>query len=446
MKKVIFLVIFTTASFCVRAQLTIIDRGTCGNSLTWVLTGDSTLTISGSDTMPDYYSWSGGTPWDAYKNDITSVVIGDNVTTIGRAAFRDCINLTAVTIPNSITSIGANAFSRCFNLTSITIPNSVTSIGGSAFESCRNLTSVTIPDSVTSIGSHAFGGCRNLTSVTISNSVTSIGNGAFVWCYNLISVTLSNSFTSIEDVTFAWCTSLTSITIPNSVMAIKGNAFAGCSSLASVTIPNSVTAIGQWAFSGCSGLRAITVHATTPPAILFNIENQVFRDVPDTIPVYIPCGTYNDYSTASGWDYFSNFIDPITKDTSFYTATLSQGETYSDNNFTNLAEAGRYCITLQNVNDCDSVVCLNLRYETGMADIHNYMSLQIYPNPTVGQLIIDNGELMINNVELFDAYGKSVLRQGKQSGAIQKIDISHLANGIYLLKINNNIVKKIIKY
>ncbi|MBR3028596.1 MAG: leucine-rich repeat protein, partial [Bacteroidales bacterium] len=42
-------------------------------------------------------------------------------------------------------------------LTSVTIGNSVTSIGDSAFNHCTSLTSVTIGNSVTSIGSYDFG-------------------------------------------------------------------------------------------------------------------------------------------------------------------------------------------------------------------------------------------------------------------------------------------------
>jgi hypothetical protein len=77
----------------------------------------------------------------------------------------DCTNLTSVTIGNSVTSIGSKAFVACSGLTSVTIPNSVTSIGDYAFQWCSSLTSVTIGNSVTSIGDYAFYGCSSLTSI-----------------------------------------------------------------------------------------------------------------------------------------------------------------------------------------------------------------------------------------------------------------------------------------
>jgi len=53
--------------------------------------------------------------------------------------------------------------------------------------------------------------------------------------------------------------------------------------------------------------------------------------------------------------------------------------------------------------------------------------------------------LTIEKVEIYDIYGKFVLRHCERSEAIQIVDISHLSNGVYFLKINNNKIIKIIK-
>ena len=132
--------------------------------------------------------------------ELTSVTIGNGVTSIGNWAFENCTGLTSITIPDSITSIGG-AFANCTGLTSITIPDSVTSIGGSAFENCTGLTSITIPNSVTSIGDYAFARCSKLTSVTIGNSVSLINYAAFYDCTNLTNVYYEGSedqWTSID--------------------------------------------------------------------------------------------------------------------------------------------------------------------------------------------------------------------------------------------------------
>ncbi len=62
-------------------------------------------------------------------------------------------------------NVGENAFYNCSSLTSVTIGNSVTSIGYDAFYNCSSLISVTLGNSVISIGSSAFYGCSSLKTV-----------------------------------------------------------------------------------------------------------------------------------------------------------------------------------------------------------------------------------------------------------------------------------------
>ena len=89
--------------------------------------------------------------------------------------------MTSVTIGNSVTSIGGYAFYYCSGLTSVTIPNSVTSIGDMAFSDCTGLTSITIGNSVTEIGECAFGKCSGLTRIDAypNPEKVSIGADAF---------------------------------------------------------------------------------------------------------------------------------------------------------------------------------------------------------------------------------------------------------------------------
>ena len=139
----------------------VIASGECGadgDNLTWVLTEEGILTISGSGKMQDY-SDSSVAPWYAKRAKILSVVIEDGVTSIGDLAFLNCSRLTSVTIPGGVASIGDEAFFGCSNLANVTIPRSVTFIGSEAFYACWDLIDITFAhrfhDTLT-IGSDAF--------------------------------------------------------------------------------------------------------------------------------------------------------------------------------------------------------------------------------------------------------------------------------------------------
>ncbi len=80
--------------------------------------------------------------WHDYCGQITSVVVEEGVTTIGKGAFQGFTNLTSVSLPASLSEIHAQAFDGCSSLTAITIPSGVTKVSAGAFSSCNVLAHV----------------------------------------------------------------------------------------------------------------------------------------------------------------------------------------------------------------------------------------------------------------------------------------------------------------
>ena len=273
-----------------------------------------------------------------YCDGLTSITIPDSVTSIGNSAFCNCDSLTSVTIGNGVTTIGDSAFEACESLTSVTIPDSVTTIGEDAFQYCTSLTSVTIPDSVTTIGNSAFEACESLTSVTIPDSVTTIGDNAFFECDGLTSVTIGNGVTSIGGWAFFSCDNLTSVTITDSVTTIGNSAFYYCDSLTSVTIGNGVTSIGAGAFSGCNGLTSIVVDEDNEN---YCSENGILFSKDKTSLICYPAGKNGAYVipdtvTTIGEDAFQHCTSLTSVTTGNGVTSIGAGAFYGCNGLTSV--------------------------------------------------------------------------------------------------------------
>ena len=258
-RLLVICMLVTMLPMSVFAESSEIASGTCGDNLTWSLT-DGILAISGIGPMVDYSS-SGQkvVPWYYYRDAITSVVVGSNVTSIGNYAFAACDKLVCVEIGNSISTIGRNAFINCRSLTSVTIPDSVTTISSDTFYGCTSLVSVDIGNNVTTIGGYAFANCTSLTNVRIGSKVSTIGGYAFKGCTSLININIPDSVTGIYWNAFEDCDSLTDVTIPENVSTIGDHAFFKCDSLTNLSIGNGVTTIGESAFWGCKNLTNIII-------------------------------------------------------------------------------------------------------------------------------------------------------------------------------------------
>ncbi|MCL2290920.1 MAG: chitobiase/beta-hexosaminidase C-terminal domain-containing protein [Bacteroidetes bacterium] len=73
----------------------------------------------------------------------------------------------------------------------------------------------------------------------------------------------------------------------------------------------------------------------------------------------------------------------------------------------------------------------------------------VYPNPTKGELRVTSDKLQIEDIEIFDVYGRKVSSNHLiTSSSHQKINIETLSSGIYFIKLNTDkgeVVKKMIK-
>ncbi len=232
-------------------------EGTCGESLTWTLDTDGTLTISGTGKMADFPA---AAPWAAYKMQILSLSVAEGVTTLGNAAFSGCSRLSDVALPGSLTAIGDEAFRACHALTQISVPNNVTRLGDRAFFACSALSKVQLPAKLKSIGGSAFESCSALTALIIPNGVAEISSGAFRDCTALAHMELPGSVKHVTAGLFSGCESLKSVVLGDGIESIASGAFSSCG-LESVSIPASVKTVYQTAFQECWALKTAEIAA-----------------------------------------------------------------------------------------------------------------------------------------------------------------------------------------
>lgn len=240
--------------------------GKCGPSAYWSFDSSTgTLTISGSGAMNDY-EYGNDYPWMDYRDSIQTIVIGDQITQIGRNAFP-WTACSTIQFGKSVRSIGAEAFSGCRNLNGdLTLPDSVQIVGDSAFAGCTGLTgTLTLGNGLQTIGFNAFYGCPFSGDLVIPDSVTMIGIQAF-YCrpYYLPetqgTLTLGKNLRTIGESAFCESRYTGSLTIPDSVVEIGERAFYQCENLnGTLTLGKNLRTIGKEAFSGCAFTGSLTI-------------------------------------------------------------------------------------------------------------------------------------------------------------------------------------------
>ena len=243
---------------------------------------------------------------------------------IGAHVLENCTELTSVNLGEGVTSIGESAFYGCNKLNSFELPASVSLIGNSMLADCNALTTIgvskentmydsrnncnaiietetnklvaacnqtRIPESVTAIGDYAFSGCKDIETINIHESILSVGNYAFAGCTSLAEVYIEDRSEPLvlgsngSKALFSDCplemvyiggkmsynmssyygyspfssnTSLHTVTISNKEDKIYNYEFYNCSGLKDITIGDGVATIGDYAFSGCTSLENLS--------------------------------------------------------------------------------------------------------------------------------------------------------------------------------------------
>lgn len=365
--------------------------------------------------------------YGGHQRPVGDLIIPDSVTHNGETyivsaidtlAFYYCNGLISVTIPSTISSIGVNAFSKCTSLTSIDIPSSVTNIGVYAFSQCSSLASITIPNSITEIDDYVFSQCSSLGLITIPNSIISIGDYAFYKC-----------------------SSLTIVKIPNSVISIGESAFQDCYRVTNVILGNSLQSIAAYTFKGCSQLVRVKSFATTPPTI----QERTFFGLSDNIIVNVPCGCGSVYENTAFWLRFNIQEDllysfsAISSDPSRGTVSVItypscenaeaevEANAYHAYHFDHWNNGNtdnpRYIVVMQDT--AIQAVFLANGETDGIEGLEDY-SVKVYTSK--GRIIVEGVDSKI--IHVFDMLGREIRNET-------------LPVGIYLVKIGNNLAKKV---
>lgn len=177
---------------------------------------------------------------------VKEIVIGDDITWIGYAAFADMENLESVTIGNGVTKIQKFAFARCPKLRTVIIGDSVEKIPNKMFWRDSALETVSIGKSVQKIVNYAFLDCPALREISLDSENPYLkevqkgiysADGKYLYLYPVAGEgepVIADGTEKIMPEVFAH-SKMKRIMIPASVRVLGGGVFHGCKLLEEVS-------------------------------------------------------------------------------------------------------------------------------------------------------------------------------------------------------------------
>ena len=93
----------------------------------------------------DQYKGGDNPPWQAHKNDIENLVIGEGITGTGTLKiFSSLLNLKNVSFPSTFTKLAQGTFATCTSLEHIVLPDAINFMSGAVFSRCNAMTSLVV--------------------------------------------------------------------------------------------------------------------------------------------------------------------------------------------------------------------------------------------------------------------------------------------------------------
>ena len=245
--------------------------------------------------LPDNITKIGLAAFNACENLTGSLIIPENVVEIEQGAFNGCSALMgSLTLPDNLKYLGrgkeawwfGGVFKECGFTCELILPSSLEYIGSNAFERCRNLYgNVVLPDKLKTMEDYAFAECDNLSgSLTIPQGVTDIPNMAFYMSGFDGILTLHDGIITIGEYAFCNTNLKGEIVLPKNLKIIKNNVFDGCDFSGDLKLPEQLRSIGNYAFQNNWRLTGVIEF----PNDLQNIGKNAFQNCRSIEGLIIP--------------------------------------------------------------------------------------------------------------------------------------------------------------
>ena len=221
--------------------------------------------------------------------DIKSVIIGENVMTIGTNAFKGCSNLRKLELPSTLKSIGDNAFDGCDNIAEVVSHNNDNDFIQNNALYLPNAT-LYVPDETLTLYEQAG---WEYAQIYAGERVEKNWKGMRFACMAEVQEAILVDATDTNALAKDWADG--EIIIPDSismgddnaltyyhVVAIASKAFSGNTDVKMVEMPATLTSIDRTAFEGCTNLAEVVSKIDSTAVI-----NSIVLSLPNAI-LYVP--------------------------------------------------------------------------------------------------------------------------------------------------------------